>query len=170
VAIGKRVLSNIMAYRAGYFGCRCLEDFEFFKTATQVLQKMSDWETRNHQTAQVNCYGYGGLFNVSKAQLHRNVRSYFDLTGLNFGDNFATHPPEWSSVRSFIVTAKHPAPPGEDAPDRFPEARGDLIIALICSDYLRLGWCQAPTNSDWKELLGPGSKEGLDLVIRGSDS
>ena len=49
-------------------------------------------------------------------------------------------------------------------------ARGDLIVALICSDYWRLGWCQAPTNSDWKELLGPGSKEGLDLVIRGSDS
>ncbi len=48
-------------------------------------------------------------------------------------------------------------------------ARGDFIVALICSDYSRLGWCQAPTNSDWKELLGPGLKDGQDLVIRGSD-
>jgi hypothetical protein len=129
---------------------------------------MSDWEVRNHQTAQVNCYGYGGMFNVSKAHLHQNVRSYFDQTSLDFGDNFATHPPEWSSVRSFIATAKHSPQPESDTLDRFPVARGDLIDALICSDYSRLGWCQAPTNLDWKLLLGPGSKNGLDLVIKGS--
>jgi hypothetical protein len=75
---------------------------------------MSDWEACNHQTAQVNCYGYRGMFNISKAHLHQNVRSYFNLTGQDFGNNFATHPPEWSSIRSFIVTAKHPTQPGRD--------------------------------------------------------
>jgi hypothetical protein len=111
VAVGKRVLSNIMAYCASYFGCVCLEDFEFFETATQVLEKMSDWEVCNHQTAQVNCYGYGGMSNISKAHLHQYVRSYFDLTGLDFRDNFATHPPEWSIVKSFIITAQHMSQP-----------------------------------------------------------
>ncbi len=56
-----KVLSNVMAYRAGYFECTCLEDFEFFDTAEYVLVKMSAWEIRNHKAAQVNCYGYGGM-------------------------------------------------------------------------------------------------------------
>jgi hypothetical protein len=107
VTIGKRVLSNIMAYCTGYFGCVCLEDFEYCERATQVLEKISDWEDRNYQTAQANCYGYGDMFIVSKAHLHQNVHSYYNLTGLDFGDSSITHPYEWSSVRSFIVTAKN---------------------------------------------------------------
>ncbi len=41
ITIGKMVLSNIMAYLAGYFGCECLEDFKFFETVEQLLTKMS---------------------------------------------------------------------------------------------------------------------------------
>jgi hypothetical protein len=32
-AVGRRMLSNIMAYRTGYFGCNCLEAWDFFESA-----------------------------------------------------------------------------------------------------------------------------------------
>ncbi len=51
---------------------------------------------------------------------------------------------------------------------QFPVAQGDLVVSLITSDYARLRWCQARTNTEWKDLLGPGSKDGLDPVIKGS--
>ncbi len=41
-------------------------------------------------------------------------------------------------------------------------------MALIASDYARLGWCQTPSKSEWIALLGSGSRDGLDLVIKGS--
>jgi hypothetical protein len=108
ITIGKRVLSNIMAYRAAYFGCECLEDFEFFETAEQLLAKMSSWEVRNHQGARLNGYGYGSMFPISQVDHYANVYSYFNLVGINLGNNFASEPPSWSSIRSIIVSTKHP--------------------------------------------------------------
>ncbi len=35
-AVGRRVLSNIMAYSTGYFGCNCLEAWDFSESALQI--------------------------------------------------------------------------------------------------------------------------------------
>ncbi len=66
---------------------------------------MNAREIHNYKPAQVNCYGYGGMWSITKAQLHANVLWYFDLSNLSFGDDFATCSPAWSSVQSFIATA-----------------------------------------------------------------
>jgi hypothetical protein len=58
IVVGRKVLSNVMAYRASFFECICLEEFEFFNFTEQVLVKMSAWEICYHKLAQVNYYGY----------------------------------------------------------------------------------------------------------------
>ncbi len=156
-----------MAYRAGYFECKCLEDFKFFETVEQLLAKMSAWEVRNHQATRLNRYGYGFMFNISKAKRHANVWSSFNLLGLNFDNNFASEPSPWSSIQSIIVGAKHSKNPIDDW---FPIARDDPIVALIASDYGRLGWCQTPSKLEWTALIGPGSRDRLNLIIKGSSA
>ncbi len=93
VVIGRKVLSNIMAYCAGNFGCTYLENFEFLNSAIQVSAKMIALENCNHKLAKKNYYFYVGMLNVTKAQRYTNVRCYFDLSDLSFSDNFSTCPP-----------------------------------------------------------------------------
>jgi hypothetical protein len=39
--IGQHILSIMMAYHVGYFGCNCHETWDFFESAPQVCNKIT---------------------------------------------------------------------------------------------------------------------------------
>jgi hypothetical protein len=126
---------------------------------------MGVWEKKARQEARVNVSGYRGMTNISHGLLHRNVRNYFHLDNIHFVVDFATQPPEWSSIRTFIVNAKVMVVNNSVA--QFAIAKGDLLWARICSDYARHCWCQLPQIYEWRENCGKSSEESLTLVIWG---
>jgi hypothetical protein len=80
------------------------------------------------------------MTNISKENPHHNVRNYFNKDSQDFGANFATCRPPWSSIQSFIRSAK--IMEKDKLVSKFPVAKRNLMVALICSDYACLGWCK----------------------------
>ncbi len=78
-AVGQCVLSNIMAYRTGYFRCNCLEAWDFFESAFQIRNIMKVQEHRTGIEAKLNGYAYGSMTAKKPDWLHQDIFLYFDI-------------------------------------------------------------------------------------------
>jgi hypothetical protein len=165
-AVGRRVLSNIMAYRTGYFVCNCLEAWDFFKSPLQIQNTLKAREHCTGMEAKLNNYAYGSMTAKKPDRLHQNILLYFDIRESEIDPQFASAPPKYSRIRSFLQSSKQKVTVQgrEKKADRFPIARGPLLSALITSDFANLGWCQLPSASEWNYLFGSGAGKGPKLL------
>ncbi len=170
-AVDRRVQSNIMSDCAGYFGCDCLEAWNFFGSAHQLQNKMTAWECRSGKVAKPNGYAYGSMTAKRPDKLYHDFLLYFNIDECELGSSFATMPPNYSQNKEFLQTSKQKVTINNQQKnvDRFPIARGPLLSALITSDFAHLGLCQLPSTTKWHYLFGCGAGKGLKLLYKDPD-